>query len=492
MWILYVVLAVILSTGAGVFVSQNTDITTRDVARTEAPQVHGEEANRIARFLRRLYQDNPGLFPSKPGPTAAPVILSNTLVQRALVPGHRLPEGARFVLQSDGSIVPVFVPTTGPRGNLIAQTANRVVERDGSNPHLYGRMKVPNRSSTFAPVKQMAALPTATATNLGAVGVQTSGGGADALTTSKHTTVNVPGTSTGGTGGGTGGSTGGVGGVGGGGGTGGTGTGSGSSGTIVGEAEDDADTVQDVGTVKGMESLEAGGGTGGTTNTDVSSYYRSGGQAVVANGYEKWRGPTANFYSVSNIEAAISGSATLVSRMRPLLFENAASPAAKARLQAEAKFDAACTSIFNLADGNFPATMKAYENAINTFNHYNSVKTTKEQVAEDLEMIEGALMTSAMYCMGVYTGRTGANALPIRAPQAHPRNALALDLGVTIATQWKMNNPKFMTSTSVEIEYNDHGGVVYKYAAEMAGFKAMLASIQNLKAVLASYPAPLS
>lgn len=482
MWILYLVIAIIISTGAGVYVSQNSDISTRDVARVQAPQVHGEEANRIARYLRRLYQDSPSLFPAKPKVGAPPVVVPTALVNRSLTPGYILPEGVRFVLQSDGAIVPVFVATNGPRGNLIAQTANRVIEREGSNPDLYNRLDSPTRSTKYGTITKMAALPSVAYTNAGNVGVRTTGGGADAIAAAANETetgqVDLDYEWDDGSGSVTYG--------------GGPTTPSQPDTSIVGESEDNADTIEDVGTVKGFGDLKNAGGTGGTTNTDVNSYYRSGGTAVVAKGYERWRGPTAHFYSSTNLDRAINANASLVSAMTPLVFETPRNPGAPTRIAAENRFDAACRKILTRADGNFATDLATYKDVVRAYYTETRRDTKLAKLDEEFEQIEGALATSAMYCMGVYTGRSGDFPLPIRAPQAHPRNMIGLNLSVKAVQDWQAQNPDFMAAMSVVYSNNRTGKTYHRYIAEMAAFKTLMSDIVGVKTALDTYPAPLS
>lgn len=145
MWMYAIVIAIALSAGAGVYLSQNTDVAMRDTARMEEPQVHAISANNIARYLRRMMMDDPSMFPAVPA--SGQVAISNALIAMAMTnSGIQIPQGVSYFLLSTGDIVPVYVRNTANNtldDDMLDQPFNRVVQLDGANPFLFDRRDGP-------------------------------------------------------------------------------------------------------------------------------------------------------------------------------------------------------------------------------------------------------------------------------------------------------------------------------------------------------------
>lgn len=488
MWIIYLVIALAISTGAGVYVSRDAQTSLQDIARTEAPQVYGEEANRIARHLRRMYQDNPTLFPSPPRPGRAPVTIPTALVNRSLVQGHNAPRGVRFVLQADGTIVAVFVPTTGPSGTLMAETVNRVIEREGGNSDLYNRLVAPDRSARFADVQPMPATALPVMRNLSTTGILVAGAGdANIPVGTETTTVPVRGYD--------GWTDGNDPNAGAGGGTGVTPNIPG-AGQGTGSAPDGSDTARDVDPITDFEDLFEGGGSGGSVVINPDSYTVRNGQVIVNAGFETIAGPRANFYSATNLEAAVLSARTtqnpLVNRIRTLTFANPG--AAGTRPSLETAFNAACRPVLQRAYANFEDRMDVFRVMVTEFNSRTNRSTNN--VADDMDLIEASFLSTAMYCLGVYDARMPPYPLPVRADMAHVQNIAALNMGADIAATWINNNSLFMRATIVpaRITYTNSSGGREEhvdppiFAAEMASYKEMLAEIAEVHRVVQTYP----
>lgn len=145
MWMYAVVIAIALSAGAGVYLSQNTDVALRDSARMEEPKVHAASANNIARYLRRMMMEDPSLFPAVPA--SGEVAISNALVAMAKTnSGIQLPQGISYFLLSTGDIVLVYIRNTDNAtldDDMLDAPFNRVVQLDGANPYLFDKRTGP-------------------------------------------------------------------------------------------------------------------------------------------------------------------------------------------------------------------------------------------------------------------------------------------------------------------------------------------------------------
>ena len=487
MWILYIVLAVVMSTGAGLFMSQNAAIETRDIARMQAPEVHGEDANRIARYLRRMYQDNPALFPTRPAAGRAPVPIPTTLVRRALTQGSIAPANVSFMLTSDGNIIAVFSPSFSIAGAKVDDTVNRVIEREGGNTHIYGRLDVPVRR-TYAnvqPLSRMAAVNQGNSTTSG--GIVLSGGGANGNiqagnengvggnvgippATGPTPPYTPPGTIGGGgnTGGGNtgGGNTGG----------GNSGGGNSSPGIGTGSAPDGSDTFADVGTLTGMDDLESGGGRGGSRIIDNNSYTVIFGFPVVNAGFEQVAGPRANFYSLTQLANALQSNGL---KTQTLGFVSSGEP----RVAHEKKFNEACQQVFDKISNSFQSNMLTYRTLVGDYNLTlpASSRKTRAEMDEGLEQIEGAVLAATIYCMSVFTDRMGNDPLPIRANMGHVRNIQGLRMGANAIDTWKANNNSFMQATNFTTN-------VPNATSKIKQFKSLMADVTEIQNLVQTYP----
>lgn len=498
MWILYIAIAIVVSTGTGVYLSRNVDVAIDDQARQIAPQVQAQQANQVARYLRRLYLEDPSLFP--PTPSSGEIMLSNTLVGMAITQGNQLPSGVSFVLRSDGRILPVFAAGSNDlRDRMIQDTFERVVELDGVEPHLYGRRSgAIDRGYETVQVTRPSDVVIVDDPDSGGSGVWGDG------------TVDTGGENTGGDGlGGTqggGGDTGGGtgtpgtgGGDTGGEGTGGEGTGGEGTGGTDGDTEGNAENTDSELTV---EDLNQGGGSGGSSAVNPESY-RIGpdGHIYVTPGYETALGPRAPFYSSEQLESFIAQVTNEKSRnmyvpsnyMLPLYFD-AFNIESQSRTESEEIFANLCTGVIDNLSTTFEARIEqAIFDVIDLSEFYQEEECDPRDddatynacmdyydpsdVTEDLTTVAATVATAGGYCMSVMTAREAD--FPVRANRGNITNEDALEQSISFIEQFR-ERAWYMQANDAFFETRQPSSLIE--------IKEMLNQTENVNNVRVTYP----
>lgn len=435
MWILYIVVAVILGTGTGIFIGTQTNTNLADTARVEASVVRADEANRIARALRRIQDDNPAMLPARPQAGEAPVQIPQALIGMTLASGAIAPTEFQFFLESDGTITAVAtVDGTGPRGDMIVATMDRIVEREGGFSGRYGRLDIALRdgvgvaepivgetSGELAPEPEPDGDP----------GEQTGGTGTGGTDGTDGTGETDGGTGTGGTGGTGGGTDGGTGGTGGGtdGGTDGTdGTDGGTDGTDgTGGGTDGTGGGTDGGTDGAIdEGIEGDldNGEGGSTDPQENTYTVDANGILVLAGNEIKLGPRAAAASGEALEemiltGAFNATPPPSSLLVPLAFEDTL--AAGPRPYWEQGYIDVCARALDFTAGDFEARVDRMMLAISPLYIVNGILDLTSYT-EDRENIATAHAVALAYCTSVNASRLQDPPFPTRANRGNYSN----------------------------------------------------------------------
>jgi hypothetical protein len=427
MWILYIVIAIVLGTGTGVFISSQTNTNIVDTARVEASVTRADQANRIARALRLIQEDNPAMFPARPQPGQAAVPIPQALVGMTLASGAVAPTEFRFFLEADGTITAVATPTgQGPMGDMIPATMDRIVEREGGFSGNYGRLDIADRSGS---------------TTVGPIVIDGGGAGPDETedgdVNGDQTGIDQPGTDTGGndtggtgTGGtGTGGTgTGGTGGTGTGGtGTGGTGTGgtgtegTGGSGGTGGTGGGTGGTTED----DEIPSADLEDGEGGSTNPQIGTYtVDANGRIIVLDGNENKLGPRAVAVAEETLQVMLEAGAFNVTpplsrSLVPLAFED--EEGAGTRAQWEKGYLNTCIKAFDFTADDVEARIDRMMRAISPLYMVNGVLNTAA-LNEHQENLSNSHAIVLAYCISVNNARSADPVFPVRANRANYSN----------------------------------------------------------------------